>query len=89
MIPNAPHPSNVPSRPAPKSNSVTKTTTTSDHAQTYKVNVIQSSSYQQPRGKRKKGKSKKSSNEKDNPKSVDTQPKRKPKFPCMICEEDH
>jgi hypothetical protein len=54
------------------------------------VNAVQSSSSQQPGGKKKnKGKSKKYSNEKDNPKTVDTQPNRKPKFPCMICEEDH
>jgi hypothetical protein len=54
------------------------------------VNVVQSTSSQQPGGKNKnKGKSKKPSNEQDNPKSVDTQPTRKPKSPCMICEEDH
>jgi hypothetical protein len=54
------------------------------------VNAVQSTSSQQPGGKKKnKGKSKKPSNEQDNPKSVDTQPTRKPKSPCMICEEDH
>jgi hypothetical protein len=68
---------------------VPNTTTTSTPAQTSEVNAVQSSSSQQPGGKKKKGKSKKSSNEQDNPKSVDTQPTRKPKFPCMICEEDH
>jgi hypothetical protein len=26
---------------------------------------------------------------KDNPKTVDTQSTWKPKFPCMICEEEH
>jgi hypothetical protein len=54
------------------------------------VNAIQSSTSQQPKGKKKnKGKSNKFSNEQDNPKTVDTQPTRKPKFPCMICEENH
>jgi hypothetical protein len=90
MIPNAPHHSNDLSRPAPESSSIPNTITTSAPAQTSEVNVVQSTSSQQPRGKKKnKGKSKKPSNEKDNPKSVDTQLTRKPKSPCMICEEDH
>jgi hypothetical protein len=54
MIPNAPHPSNDPSRPAPESNYVANTTTTSTHAQNFEVNVFQSSSYQQLGGKKKK-----------------------------------
>jgi hypothetical protein len=54
------------------------------------VNEVQSTASQQPGGKKKnKGKSKKPSNEKDNPKSVDTQPTMKPKSHFMICEEDH
>jgi hypothetical protein len=90
LIPNAPRPSNDPSRPAPESNSVPNTTTTFAPAQISEVNMVQSTSSQQLGGKKKhKGKSKKSSNEQDNPKSVDTQPTRKPKSPCMICGEDH
>jgi hypothetical protein len=90
LIPNAPHPSNDPSRPALEPSSIPNTKTTSTPAQTSEVNAVQSTSSQQPGGKKKnKGKSKKPSNEQDNPKTVDTQPTRKPKSPCMICEEDH
>jgi hypothetical protein len=69
---------------------VSNTTTTFTHAQTSKVNTVQSTSSQQPRGKKKnKGKSNKSSNEQNNPNTVDTQPNRKVKFPFIICEEYH
>jgi hypothetical protein len=69
---------------------IPKTTTTFAHVQTSEVNAVQSTSSQQLRGKKKnKGKSKKPSNERDNHKSVDTQTTRKPKSPCMICEEYH
>ena len=89
MILNAPHPLNDPSRPTLETNFVPNTTTTSTSAQNSEVNVVQSSSSQQPGGKNTKGKSNKYSNEWDNPKSTDTQLERKPKFPYMICEEDH
>jgi hypothetical protein len=70
--------------------SISNTKTTSTPAQTSEVNAVQSTSSQQPGGKKKnKGKSKKSSNQQDTTKTVDTQPNRKAKFPCMICEEDH
>jgi hypothetical protein len=67
--------SNDPSRPALEPSFVSNTTTTSAPAQTSEVNAVQSTSSQQPGGKKKnKGKSKKYSNEQDNPKTVDTQP---------------
>ena len=51
---------------------------------------MDSTSSQQPRGKKeKKGKSKNSSNKQESKKTVDTQPKRKVKFPCIICAEEH
>jgi hypothetical protein len=54
------------------------------------VNAFQSTSSQHPGGKRKKkGKSKNPSNEQDDPNTTDTQLTRNPKYPCMICEEDH
>jgi len=64
LIPNAPHSSNDPSRPATGPSSVPNANTTSAPTQTSKVNAVKSTSSQQPRGKKKnKGKSKKPSNE--------------------------
>jgi hypothetical protein len=95
LIPHAPHPSNDPSRPALETHVdgmvgfVTKKTAPSP-TQTSEVNAVQSTSSQQPGGKKKnKGKSKNSSNPQESTKTVDTQPKGKLKFPCMICAEDH
>jgi hypothetical protein len=57
------------------------------------VNVIQSASSQQPRGKKtNKGKSKKTSNQRESTKPqniVDTKPKVKVKFPCLIFKDEH
>jgi hypothetical protein len=66
-----------------------KTKTTPSHTKTSEVNVVQSTSFQHPGGKKKrKGKSKNSSNRQESTKTNDTQPKRKAKFPCMIFAED-
>jgi hypothetical protein len=96
LIPHAPHPSNDPSRPTSKipcqwhGGFFTNTKTTPSPTQTSKVNATHSTSSQQPRGKKKnKGKSKKYSNQQESTKTVDTQPKRKMKFPFLICVDDH
>jgi hypothetical protein len=96
MIPHAPLPSNDPSRPAQKPMSMawwvscSNTKTAPSPTQTSEVNVVHSTSSQQPGGKKKnKGKSKNSSNQQESTKTVDTQLKRKAKLPCMICMEDH
>jgi hypothetical protein len=56
--------------------------------------VVQSSSSQQPRGKKKnKGKSKKYSNYQESIKTqhldVRGKNKRKENYPCMVCKEEH
>jgi hypothetical protein len=85
MIPHTPRSSNDPPRHAPEPSYVPNTTTTSSPTQNFKVNVVQSTSSLQPRGKREnKGKSKKPSNKQDNPKTIKTQLNRKPKSPCII-----
>jgi hypothetical protein len=96
MIPHAPHLSNDLSIPAPKSHIngmvdfVTNTHIASSPIQSSEVNVVHSTSSQQPGGKNKnKGKSMKYSNQKESTKTVDTQPKIKDKIPCMICTKDH
>jgi hypothetical protein len=53
MIPNSSHPSNDPSRPAIEPGFVSDMKTISAPAQISEVNVIQSTSSQQPRGKNK------------------------------------
>jgi hypothetical protein len=60
------------------------------------VNVVQSASPQQPKGKKKtKNKPKKNNNQMENEKTqtqpLDTkkQPQCKPKCPCLICGDDH
>jgi len=88
MITNTPRPLNDSSRPTLEPSSTPTTNTSFAHAQTSEVNLVQSTSSLQPRGKKKnKGKSKKPSNEQDNTKTVDTQMTRRPKSLCMICEE--
>jgi hypothetical protein len=90
MIPNTPHPSNDPTKPAPEPSSISNTKTTFAPSQTSKVNMVQSTSSQQLGGKKKnKDKSEEYSNEQDNLNTVDTQLNKNPKFPCTICEEDH
>jgi hypothetical protein len=60
------------------------------------VNAVQSASLQQSRGKKKmKNKPNKNNNQNENPKTptqppaTEKQPQRKPKFPCLICGDDH
>jgi hypothetical protein len=58
------------------------------------VNAVQSISSQQSRGKKKnKGKSKKYSNQQESKNTQDPnvggKNKRKVKYPCMVCKEDH
>jgi hypothetical protein len=90
MIPNAPCPLNNQAKSAPELRSILDTKNNSTLSQISEVNVVQSCSSQKPGGKNKnKGKYKKTSNKQDNLKTVDTRPTRKPKFPCMICEEVH
>jgi hypothetical protein len=83
------HPASTPA----SSQTVTNTKYAPSPAQTSEVNVIQSTSSQQPGGKKKnKGKSKKYSNQQESTKpqtTVETKPKRKVKFPCLICGDDH
>jgi hypothetical protein len=58
------------------------------------VNAVQFASSQQSGGK-KKTKNKPNNNNNEHPKTqtpppaVENQPHRKPKFPCLICGEDH
>jgi hypothetical protein len=67
-------------------------------SQTSEVNLVQSTAPknpQQSRGKKKgnNNKKKKNSSEQSGPKTqennVEGKPKRKAKYPCMICKEDH
>jgi hypothetical protein len=60
------------------------------------VNAVQSTSPSQSGGgKKTKNKSKKNSNQTENtktqtqPPTAEKKPQRKPKFPCLICVEDH
>jgi hypothetical protein len=58
LIPNAPCPSNDPSKPTLESNFIPNTKTTSTPTQISEVNIVQSTSSQKPGGKKKqKGKS--------------------------------
>jgi hypothetical protein len=64
LIPNAPCPSNDLIKPIPGPSFVSNTNTTSTPTKIFEVNAVQSTSSQQPVGKKKnKGKSKKYSNE--------------------------
>jgi hypothetical protein len=60
------------------------------------VNAVQSTSPPQSGGEKKtKNKSKKNNNQTENtktqaqPPAAEKKPQRKPKFPCLICVEDH
>jgi hypothetical protein len=63
--------------------------------QVYDVNVVQSTPSQQPGGKKKVRNKIKKNNNNEQPKTqpqtsaAGKQPQRKPKFPCLICGDDH
>jgi hypothetical protein len=77
----------APSSTTPSSNPPTQT-------QVSDVNVVQSTSSQQPGGK-KKARNKTKKNNNDPPKTqtqtpaAGKRPQQKPKFPCLICGDDH
>jgi hypothetical protein len=91
------------SKPSGQSNpKVTPTITTQNTSppattpgKTFEINTVQSTTTgksQQPRSKKKgKGKAKKNSPQQEKPKTqpVEDTQKCKPKYPCLICEEEH
>jgi hypothetical protein len=82
-------------RSAPAStSSSTAPSSTSPQTQISEVNAVQSTPSQQTGGKKKtKNKTKKNNNEQPKaqnpPPANEKQPQRKPKFPCLICGDDH
>jgi hypothetical protein len=81
------------STPFPSSTSLSSTSLLT---QVFEVYAVQSASSQQSRGKKKtKNKAKKNNNNNEQPKTqtpppaTEKKPQRKPKFPCLICGDDH
>jgi hypothetical protein len=73
----------------------TTPSSTPPQTQVSEVNVVQSTPSQQLRGKKKVRNKTKKNNNNEQPKNqpqtpaAGKQPQRKPKFPCLICGEDH
>jgi hypothetical protein len=80
------------STPAP---SLTAPSSTSPQIQVSEVNAVQSTTSQQPGGKKKARNKPKKTNNNEQPKNqpqtpaAGKQPQRKPKFPCLIYGDDH
>jgi hypothetical protein len=105
LLPNAARANNDPSKPSSsshvdgvissvKTQSFSKLNTpssTSPQTQISEVNVIQSSTSQQSRGKKKTKNKSKNNNEqtKNQTPAIENQPQRKLKFSCIICGDDH
>jgi hypothetical protein len=75
--------------------STTPSSTPPTQTQVSDVNVVQSTSSQQPGGKKKARNKTKKNNNNDPPKTqtqtpaAGKRPQQKPKFPCLICGDDH
>jgi hypothetical protein len=75
--------------------SSTAPSSTPPQTQVSDVNVVQSTPSQQPGGKKKARNKTKKNNNNEQPKTqpqtpaAGKQPQRKPKFPCLICGDDH
>jgi hypothetical protein len=75
--------------------SSTAPSSTPTQTQVSDVNVVNSTPSQQPRGKKKARKKTKKNNNNEQPKTqpqtpaAGKQPQQKPKFPCLICGDDH
>jgi hypothetical protein len=75
--------------------STTPSSTPPTQTQVSDVNVVQSTSSQQPGGKKKARNKTKKNNNNEPPKTqtqtpaVGKRPQQKPKFPCLICGDDH
>jgi hypothetical protein len=75
--------------------SMTSLSSTSPQTQISKVNVVHSAPSQQFRGKKKTKNKPKKNNNNEQPKTqtptpaTKNQPQQKPKFPCLICGDDH
>jgi hypothetical protein len=83
-------------RPAPTTApSSTTPSSTPTQTQVSDVNAVQSTPSQQPGGKKKARNKTKKNNNNEQPKTqpqtpaAGKQPQRKPKFPCLICGDDH
>jgi hypothetical protein len=75
--------------------SLTAPSSTSPQTQVSEVNTVQSTPSQQPGGKKKERNKPKKNNNNEQPKNqpqtpvAGKQPQQKPKFPCLICGNDH